>query len=160
MMYFAGVPASFVGFAEDGSTSRMTVRRRRSMYTMVERVDRKYLANRYGQSSDDGNLYKASHAERGPLDLVYYGENIEDYPTQNGLHSFEKVTNVEEADYADIIRLMRVIDGVEYETPEDFAQALEQVFNVDGFLRYLAVVVTLGNWDIYPYTGNNYHINS
>jgi spore coat protein H len=32
------------------------------------------------------------------------------------------------------------------------------VFNVDGFLRYMAVVVTLSEWDIYPYTGNNYYL--
>jgi spore coat protein H len=53
---------------------------------------------------------------------------------------------------------MRVIDGVQYETPQDFAQAVEQVFHVDSFLRYMAVVTALSNWDIYPYTGNNFYL--
>jgi spore coat protein H len=158
MLAFAGAPASHVCFVElwfdvtDDDEPPIFW----GVYTMVERVDRKYVFNRFGSS--DGNLYKASHAQRGPLDLVYYGENLTDYPTQNGLYSFEKVTDEEEADYSDIIGLMRVIDGVAYETPEDFAQALEPVFDVDTFLRYMAAVITLSNWDIYPYTGNNFYL--
>jgi hypothetical protein len=92
------------------------------------------------------------------MDLIYHGPNIEDYPAQGGLYAYGKATNEEEADYADIINLMYVIDGAEYDTPDDFAAALEQVLNVDGFLRYMAAVVTLGNWDSYPYTGNNYYL--
>ena len=30
--------------------------------------------SRYGQAAKDGNLYKASHAQRGPMDLAYYGD--------------------------------------------------------------------------------------
>jgi hypothetical protein len=91
------------------------------------------------------------------MDLIYYGPQIENYPTQNGLYAYGKATNEEEADYADLINLIYTIDGVEY-APDDFAAALEQVFNVDSFLRYMAVVVMLGNWDSYPYTGNNYYL--
>lgn len=162
VMHFAGVPASFVCFVEvwidftdDNEPSIFW-----GVYTMVERVDKKFLANRFGQDSKGGNLYKASHALRGPMDLVYYGPKIEDYPTQDGLYAYGKAANEEAADYSDIINLCYVIDGVDYATPEDFAQALEQVFNVDGFLRYMAVVITLTNWDIYPYTGNNYYLFS
>ncbi|MEW5941078.1 MAG: CotH kinase family protein, partial [Chloroflexota bacterium] len=63
-----------------------------------------------------------------------------------------------QADYSDVIRLMYVIDGATYETPEDFATAVEQELNVDTFLRYLAVVNLLANWDSYPGTGNNYFL--
>ena len=160
MMLFAGLPASFTSFVEiwvditdDSDTSEFW-----GVYTMIERVDRKFLANRFGQDAADGNLYKASHAQRGPMDLVYYGDAIEDFPQQNGQYAYGKMTNEEEADYSDIVALTKVIDGVAYETPEDFAAALEEVFNVDGFLRYMAVVDTVMNWDIYPYTGNNYYL--
>jgi hypothetical protein len=125
---------------------------------MVERVDKKFLANRFGLDTKDGNLYKASHAQRGPMDLIYHGPTIESYPTQHGLYAYGKATNEEQADYSDIINLIYVIDGVQYDTPEDFAAALEEVLNVDAFLRYMAVVNTLGNWDSYPYTGNNYYL--
>jgi hypothetical protein len=116
------------------------------------------LANRFGRDVDGGNLYKANHALRGPMDLIYYGPSIKHYPTQHGLYAYGKATNEEEADYDDIIDLIYVIDGVEYETPDDFAAALETVLDVDAFLRYWAVVVALDNWDSYPYTGNNYYL--
>ena len=159
-MHFAGVPASHVCFVElwidlrdDNLPPKFW-----GVYTMVERVDKKFLANRFGRDYDYGNLYKASHAERGPMNLVYYGPDISDYPTQAGLYAYGKATNEQQADYSDVIYLMYVIDGVAYETPEDFAAALEKVLNVDTFLRYMAVVNMLGNWDSYPYTGNNYYL--
>ena len=160
MMQFAGLPASFTSYVEiwvditDDTDSPEFW----GVYTMIERVDRKFLANRFGQDAADGNLYKASHAQRGPMDLVYYGDAIEQFPQQNGQYAYGKMTNEEEADYSDIVALTKVIDGVAYETPEEFAAALEEVFNVDGFLRYMAVVDMTMNWDIYPYTGNNYYL--
>jgi spore coat protein CotH len=63
-------------------------------------------------------------------------------------------------DYSDIIHLCQTIDGMEYDTPEEFAAALEEVFHVDSFLRYLAVIFTTLNFDQYPDTGNNYYIYS
>lgn len=159
-MRFAGVPSShvcfvelWIDFADDDEPAIFW-----GVYTMIERVDKKFLASRFGRDYREGNLYKANHALRGPMDLVYYGPDIEDYPTQNGLYAYGKATNEEQPDYSDILNLIYVIDGVEYETPEDFAAALEEVFDVDSFLRYMAVVVTLGNWDSYPYTGNNYYL--
>ncbi len=160
MMHFAGAPAShtcfvelWIDFTDDGQPPVFW-----GVYTLIERVDKKFLASRFGQDHKAGNLYKASHAQRGPMDLIYYGPNIEDYPTQDGLYAYGKATNEEENDYSDIINLMYVIDGVKYDTPDDFAAALEQVLNVDSFLRYMAVVNTLGNWDSYPSTGNNYYL--
>ena len=160
LMHFAGVPASHVCYVEiwidftDDDEPPIFL----GVYTMIERVDNKFVANRFGRDNKGGNLYKASLAQRGPMDLVYHGDRIEDYPTQGGLYNIGKANNEEEADYSDILNFIRVIDGVKYETPEDFAQALEQVFNVDGFLRYMAAAVTLSGWDIYPYAGNNYYL--
>ena len=159
-MHFAGIPASYASFVQlwidikdDDQPPEFW-----GVYTMVERVDKKFLANRFGRDYDYGNLYKASHALRGPMDLVYYGEKITDYPTQDGMYAYGKATNEEQADYSDILHLIYIIDGVQYDTPEDFAAALEKVLNVDTFLRYMAVVNTLSNWDSYPYTGNNYYL--
>jgi spore coat protein H len=160
MMYFAGVPASHVCFVElwidiiDDINPPIFW----GIYTMIERVDRKFLGNRFGQDSKDGNLYKASHAQRGPMDLAYYGDSIEDYPTQNGQYAYGKENNLEEADYSDITNLCYVVDGAEYQTPEEFAEALEEIFNVDSFLRYMAVITLTMNWDSYPNTGNNYFL--
>ncbi|MBN1439181.1 MAG: CotH kinase family protein [Anaerolineales bacterium] len=160
MMYAAGLPASHTAFvelwidiADDGRPPVYW-----GIYSLVERVDNKYIRNRFGAQSQGGNLYKASHAQRGPMDLVYYGDRIEDYPVRNGQYAYGKTSNEEEADYSDIVELCRVIDGTAYESEEDFRRALEGVVNMDAFLRYLAVVTLLDNWDSYPYTGNNYFL--
>jgi len=160
LMQFAGIPASHVTFVElwidvtdDQSPSQFW-----GVYTMIERVDRKFLSSRFSTDARDGNLYKASHAQRGPMDLVYYGETIDLYPTVNGSVAYGKENNEEEGDYSDIIELCRVVDGIDYASPEAFAGALEEVFNVDGYLRYMAVIALTMNWDSYPYTGNNFYL--
>jgi spore coat protein H len=160
MMAAAGLPASHAAYVElwiditgdAGGPAYWGV------YTLVERVDNKYISNRFGAASKGGNLYKASHAQRGPMDLVYYGDRIEDYPTQGGQYAYGKMNNEEEADYGDIVGLCRVIDGMAYASDEEFMRSLESVFDMDAFLRYLAVVTILDNWDSYPYTGNNYFL--
>ena len=43
-------------------------------------------------------------------------------------------------------------------SPEEFAEALEEVFNVDSYLRYMAVIALIMNWDSYPWTGNNFFL--
>ena len=160
MMHFAGVPASHISYVElwidikDDTTPPEFW----GVYTMIERVDRKFIGSRFGTDAKDGNLYKASHAQRGPMDLAYYGPTIESYPTQNGQYAYGKENNEEENDYSDIVELCYVIDGVNYATPEDFAAALEEVFNVDGYLRYQAANDLLMNWDSYLYTGNNFYL--
>jgi len=160
MMEFAGLSASHAAYVElwiditDDEQAPLFW----GVYNLIERVDNKYLSNRFGPESVGGNLYKASHAQRGPMDLIYYGERIEDYPTQNGQYAYGKMNNEEKADYSDIIELCRVIDGTEYASDEEFMQALEEVLNVDAFLRYIAVVTIIHNWDTYPYTGNNFYL--
>jgi hypothetical protein len=160
MMRFSGVVASHVAFVElwidisdDNSPATFW-----GVYTLVERVDNKYLNNRFGRDSRGGNLYKASHAQRGPMDLVYYGESITNYPTQNGQYAYGKMNNETLADYSDIIALCRTVDGRQYASEQELMQALEGALNVDSFLRYIAVVTILDNWDTYPYTGNNYYL--
>ncbi|MEW5941759.1 MAG: CotH kinase family protein, partial [Chloroflexota bacterium] len=97
-MRFAGVPSSFVAFVElwiDRTDDDDEPPEFWGVYTMVERVDKKFLANRFGRDNEGGNLYKASHAVSGPMNLVYHGPNISDYPTQNGLYAYGKETNEE-----------------------------------------------------------------
>ncbi len=129
------------------------------VYSMVERVDKKFLANRFGEANKYGNLYKGyGWFDEGAADLAYYGEDIEDYPQPGGEVCYQKETNKGDPDQSDVIALCRVIDGVHYATQDDFVAALEKVFNVDSYLRYIACMVVCGNWDIYPFCANNYYI--
>jgi len=161
MLRFAGAWAGHVSYVElwidirddDGPPIYWGV------YSMVERVDKKYLANRFGQGNKYGNLYKGfGWFEEGAADLVYYGEDVSNYPHPGGDVCYQKETNKGNPDYSDVINLCRVIDGTGYASPGDFATALEKVFNVDSYLRFIAAMVVCDNWDIYPFCANNYYI--
>jgi spore coat protein CotH len=160
MMEFAGLPASHVAFVElwidliDDEQGPIFW----GVYAMIERVDNKYIGNRFGRDAKGGNLYKASHAQRGPMDLVYWGDTIKDYPVQNGQYAYGKMNNEDEADYSDIVSLCRTVDGRDYETEEEYIAALENAINVDAFLRYIAVNMIIDNWDSYINTGNNFYL--
>jgi len=160
LMAFSGLPASHVSFVElwidlrDDEQDPIYW----GLYAMVERVDNKYIANRFTRDAKGGNLYKASHAQRGPMDLVYYGDDISDYPTQDGSYAYGKMYNEEEADYSDIVSLCRIIDGADYESEAAYINALESAINVDSFLRYHAVNMLIDNWDSYLNTGNNFYL--
>jgi spore coat protein CotH len=161
MLRFAGANAAFTRFVEVwiDITDDVAPARYWGVYTMVERPDRRFITNRFGRGSNDGNLYKAdAWFEQGAADLAYYGEDIGAYPMPRGRIAYRKMSNVEEADYSDIIDLTRVIDGTEYATPDGFAAALEEVLDVDSYLRYLAATFLHLNLDTYPYTGNNYYL--
>ncbi|MCD4673286.1 MAG: CotH kinase family protein [Anaerolineaceae bacterium] len=161
IMQFAGVPAGHTAFVEfwiditddDKETEYWGV------YTMVERVDSKFVGNRFGRDNGIGNLYKAdAWFEEGAADLAYYGEDINNYPMPRGEVAYGLQTNLDDLDYSGIINLCKVIDGVDYESEAAFTAALEKAFDVDTYLRYIAVIFTTLNLDTYPYTGNNYYI--
>jgi spore coat protein H len=161
MLRFAGANAAFTTFVEvwvdvvdDDAPPQFW-----GVYTMVEHPDKTYLANRFGKGNDNGNLYKAdAWFVEGAADLAYYGPDIADYPMPRGRLAYRKMPDETQIDHRDIIELTRVIDGVDYDTPEDFATALEQVLDVDSYLRYLAATFLHLNLDSYPYTGNNYYL--
>jgi len=160
LLAFAGVPTSHVCFVEvsidltdDGQDPMYW-----GVYTLVERVDMKFIANRFGQESTGGALYKTNHARRGAGDLVYYGPTLASYPQPHGVPIYDLRTEDAPADYGDLIQLLWVMDGESYESPEAWAEAVEQVFDMDGFLRWLAVETAVMSWDIYPITGNNYYL--
>lgn len=161
MMHLAGVQAGFASFVEvwfDVSDDPAPPEYL-GVYLMIERPDRAFLENRFGRRNDGGNLYKAdAYFEEGAADLAYYGDAIEDYPMPRGRVAYRKMTNEEEGDYADIIDLCYAIDGQAYASPGEFSAAVEEVLDVDSYLRYMAVIFVNLNLDTYPYTGNNFYL--
>ena len=161
MLRFAGVPSGFVAYVEvwiDISDDDQPAGYW-GVYSMIERPDSKFLASRFGPGNNDGNLYKAdAWFEQGAADLAYYGPDISAYPMPRDRVAYRKMPAADGHDYSDIINLCYTIDGVDYETPAAWSSAVEEVLNVDGYLRYLAATFLHLNFDTYPYTGNNYYI--
>jgi len=117
------------------------------LYTIVEEMDDTVLDEQLGD--DSGNLYKPDG------DAASFAEGTYDED------EMEKKSNEEEADYDDVEALYTIINSSLRSTdPEVWKSDLEDIFNVDGFLKWLAVNTVIQNWDTYGnMTHNDYLYN-
>ena len=115
------------------------------LYTMVEMVEDTVISQQF--ESDEGNLYKpegtgATFAE-GAFNEA----------------SFDKETYQDEDDYADIEALFAALHAdTRLTDPASWRSDLEAVFDVDTFLRWLAVNTVVQNWDTYGLMSHNYFL--
>jgi len=109
------------------------------LYVNVEAVDRRYVRDRLGD--DAGTLYEGS-------DFRWYGPDWEEYVPD----PYEPKTNAGSTDHAALLRFLEVLN----ETPAgELGEALEQVFDVERFLGWLAANTLLANMDGVPGGGGN-----
>ncbi len=133
----AGVPAPRTSFYRvyvdfgDGPTYF-------GLYTMTEIPDTPLLTRYWGD--DSGNLYKPTS------DWVAFNEA-----------AFDKETNKSDSDWADVQSAIAALHA-DRSDPETWRAGLESVFNVDGFLRWLAVNTLIVNWDSYGRMAHNYYL--
>jgi hypothetical protein len=121
------------------------------LYLNVEQVDEQFLQARFG--NDTGYLYKCLW----PADLTWKGSAAAAYrPTDASRRPYDlQRGGSDSAGYEDLAHLIDVVNT----TPSDtFPEAIEAVFDVNGFLRVLAVDVLTGNWDNYWFLKNNFYL--
>lgn len=114
------------------------------LYTIVEEVDDTVLESQF--SSEAGNLYKpegdAAHFANGTYDESEFNKKI-DYT----------------GDYADVESLYNIINSTDRTVDIDLWKTnLENVFNVDHFLKWLAANIVMQNWDTYGIMSHNYYL--
>lgn len=115
------------------------------LYTAVEIVDDTLIETQF--SDDSGNVYKPEG--RGAA----FVEGTFDEA------SFEKQTNEEEGDWSDIQAVFEALNSdLRTSDPAAWRAGLEKVFDVEAFLRWLAVDTILQNWDTYGSVGHNYYL--
>jgi spore coat protein CotH len=153
----AGVPASRASHVKLYVTAGGLLEKKYfGVYTSTEQVGRDFLRDRFSDegagvssitSRWKGNLFKVEFVGDS---LVYRGEKQERYEK-----SIELKTNKEKKDYTGFIRFLKILN----ETPaEKFKAEIEKVFNVDGFLKWIAVNTLLSNMDSYAGSGHNYYL--
>lgn len=123
--------------------------------SMVEYMDRDFLKTRFG--SNKGNNYKCTW----PADLVWLGNQQIVYknvinPSPERERAYDLKTNEDEDDYTRFVLLLDVINN--HKDDPNFKSQIEQIFNVNHFLKALAAEVLVGHWDNYYYNKNNYFI--
>ena len=111
------------------------------LYTMIEDPSDKMLDTQFGSGS--GNLYKPDDEVESTLSSF----DEEYYP---------KKTNEDEDDWTDITTFIETINADT--TGDAWRTAMEDVFDVDGFLDYLAINNTIENWDVYGSKAHNYYL--
>ena len=111
-------------------------------YTMNEVVEDTFLKNYFG--SESGNCYKPDGT----------GARLGSFVAS----SFPNKTN-DLADHSDIQALITTLNSsTRTSNPTAWKADLETKFDVDGFLKYLAVMNTIQNWDCYGRAPHNYYL--
>ena len=112
------------------------------LYTMVEDPgDGAMLDSQLGGRT--GNLYKPD----GPgADWTRFDKE-----------GFSKKTNEDEANFADVEAAIAALQAPR-DNPAQWRAKLESVFDVDHFLRWLAVNTAIDNWDTYGAMAHNYYL--
>jgi spore coat protein H len=113
------------------------------LYTMIEDpADGSMLDAQFGGRG--GNLYKPD----GP------GANW----TQFAAAGFPKKTNEKRADFTDVEAAIAALHAAPGPGRAEWRSALEARFDVDLFLRWLAVNTVVQNWDAYGVFAHNYYL--
>ena len=114
------------------------------LYTAVEIVFETMLEKEFG--SDTGNCYKP---EDDGAQFQSFGFNLSDFEN--------KTTGGTGED--DISEFHAILHSSERTTDENaWKSKLEEVFDVHGFLNWLAVNTTIQNWDTYGRMPHNYYL--
>jgi spore coat protein CotH len=135
----AGIPSSQTAFykvyIDYGSGLKYC-----GVYTMVEVVDDTMIENQFGTKS--GNIYKPE-------------SNFQSF-LQN---QFEKKNNETENDYSDVQSAITALNStLRLTDPLMWRANLEKTFNVDHYMKWLAINTTMLNWDTYGRMAHNYYL--
>lgn len=135
----AGIPAARTAFArvsiDFGEGLKYC-----GVYTIVEVIDDTMVKDQFGE--DGGNIYKP-------------GSKLQSFVATE----FEKKNNVAAADYSDVQALIAALNSdLRATDPAAWRAGLERAFNVDHFLKWLAVNNAIVNWDSYGAVSHNYYL--
>ena len=139
------------------------------IYTLIEPVDKSFLTKRYGSGANDGNLYKCLWGDSGPANLGPIDDpvnhqhpfsrsskivGVKDWQ-QHYRPTYDLKTNTDNPDHAEFLNF---VDNLNTLSGTDLKEYLDASFEVERFLRYLAMNVLIGKWDDYWAIGNNYYL--
>ena len=108
------------------------------LYTMIEDPSDELLDVQFGD--DSGNLYKPE------ADFTRFVEA-----------DFVKKTNEDEADFSDVMEAIEALHAAR-DDAATWRAGLETHFDVQAFLRCLAVNQAMVNWDSYGFMAHNYYV--
>ncbi|MBN1384402.1 MAG: CotH kinase family protein [Elusimicrobia bacterium] len=127
------------------------------IYTIIEPIDKRFLAKRFGKDQNKGNLYKCLWWKwNAPLEPIRDSGlvGIKDAERQY-LPVYDLKTNKKSPNHSvlhDFIKNLNSLSGTA------FVNYMDTHFEVDRFLRYLAINFLVGNPDDYRGLAQNYYL--
>ena len=112
------------------------------IYGLIEQIDKRYLKRNFADKT--GNLWK----NQDNSTLSWQGTNPDSY-------TFELQTNEEENDFTKFIEF---VDFINNTSDVDFESGIESIFDLDEYLRILAIDILTNNWDSYIEHGRNWYL--
>ncbi len=125
------------------------------LYINIENLDELFTQSRFGNSN--GNLYKC-----------YYGANLNYKGVNENLYKFsgtfcgktqrvyELQNNISIDNYQILADFINNLNNLPQDTL--FASKIQKYFNVEGYLKILALEVASGHWDNYVWNNNNFFL--
>ena len=117
----------------------------KGLYLNNEAIDDEFLKDRF-LADFSGNLFKCSWGS----DLTYLGNNPQSYQ-----ETYDLKTNQVLNDYSGLIHFIDVLNNT---NSTEFPCAIQQVFDVDRYLKTLVHEILIGHWDGYAGNKNNYYL--
>lgn len=127
------------------------------VYTMIEPYDNKYVDRKKFQfGGADGNLWKCCYTSNGPADMRNENANMGE---DDNVHEYTYELKESEVGFADAkAQLQSFIRKVNNLSDSEFKAWMEEKFDVELFLKTMAVNVAVGMWDDLWNNGNNYYL--
>jgi len=119
------------------------------VYLMVENVDKTFLKIHFGSQNNDGNLYKT---DKG---AALYLNDLGNDPSPYIDAGLKLTTNEETNDYSKVIDFIHFLNQQER---LDFDAEFKKRFDVENYLKILAVEKFIRSWDNYWAGGNNFYL--
>ena len=120
------------------------------LYANIEHLNDDFVEHRFAR--DAGNLYKCLW----PADLANLGTDPNSYKLMSGGRQvYELKTNETLDDYSGLARFVTALHAT---TSTQALCALDSVFNVNSYLKWLAWEVTTGHWDNHSFNKNNFYL--
>ena len=163
----AGVPAPRHTYAKLAFGDKY-----RGLFSVIEHVDKKFLRDHFGRNFR-GNLYKTGYRDLGGAYLEYRtapggDDSGRQYfiagPAERTYRLQTNKNDPEASTYDDLACFIRTINGIGLRGGEGrfgtdaFRESVDDIMNVNAFLRWAAVNMLLGSWDNYYASGSNYYL--
>ncbi|MBK9735505.1 MAG: CotH kinase family protein [Saprospiraceae bacterium] len=117
----------------------------KGLYINVEHINEDYLRARH--KNPDGQLFKCFYG----ADFVFRGTNTNVYSKS----VYHAENNVADPDYYTLMEFIKALNDTEN---PDYRCELEKKFDVDGYLKTMAMEVLIGHWDNPIFNKNNAYL--